>query len=171
MKFTFGFYLLVLIFILKSAFACESFECLNGGICDFVNPRICVCGEYFTGETCEIQRKSQKEAFLFSLVFGLFAGDRFYLEQYSIAIPKLIIGILTILFFISICFGCGLTLVALLSSRNNQDRFFKLLILIYWILFILTTLTCVLFWIIDFSTIANYVNNIDGRGIQIVKDL
>jgi hypothetical protein len=169
-----------LIFILSlcivACIGCNSdFDCENGGICSVVyGPPSgkCLCGPRFWGNQCEIEKKSQISAFMRSFFLSIFALDRFYLEQYSVAFPKLFLGLAFLSLGSANIVFIQFSLIACFfyNPKNPKDRKIKLMIYIYWTAFFLLALTIFLFWIIDFSLILFFVNNVDGRGIPINKD-
>lgn len=148
-------------------FTCKSsFECNNNGLCNTTS-HICICYEEFdtfivTNSTqsvtmCNYPKKKQLTSFLLSLLVG-FGSEHFYLENYPLAIAKLV--------FYIFCYGMNLILLVLYKFSEKLKPYLEFIGEIEF-----TYLSCafisILLWnIYDW---VNLINNVypDGNGISL----
>jgi len=69
-------------------------ECLISNITDTGE---CVCEDAYADTDCSYERKSQKTAFIYSLILGSMGADRFYLGYIVIGIVKLLLSLSVII--------------------------------------------------------------------------
>jgi len=59
---------------------------------------ICYCNDRYTGDFCQNAKKLRLQAFMYSFMLGGWGADRFYLGYTGLAVLKLILGLLPLLF-------------------------------------------------------------------------
>lgn len=72
---------------------------ISGNMCAFT-----LCGDYTnTTNECRLGKKSRTTALLLSIFLINFGAANFYIEQYALAIPQIVLGLLVCVFQIGSC--------------------------------------------------------------------
>ena len=114
------------------------------------------CGNFFnrTNEICRVGSFSKTTALLLSIFLINFGAANFYIEQYALAIPQIILGLLLCVFQFG---GC-----AAAAARDDHEKITKTCTLCCS-LNLFFTLTVVIWWLVDLIIFAVNARN-DGNG-------